>query len=58
MTEALRPAEDMQATSTRATAPDPSGRTRARQRHHRGGLAPVPIDSERTQAGSRRAGSP
>jgi len=53
MTEVLRPAEDVQATSA-----SPSRRAQGRQRDHRGGLAPVPNDNERTQAGSRRAGSP
>jgi hypothetical protein len=37
-----------------ATASDLPGRTLG----HRGGLAPVPNDGERTQAGTRRAGSP
>ena len=66
MTEALRPGEDAQATSSRASrrvrrrsdragaaGPDPGT-----PGHRRGGLAPVPNDSERTQAGTRRAGSP
>ena len=51
MTEVLRPAEDVQATSA-----SPSRRAQGRQRDHRGGLAPVPNDNERTQAASRRAG--
>ena len=37
MTEVLRPAEDVQATSA-----SPSRRAQGRQRDHRGGLAPVP----------------
>ena len=53
MTEVLRPAEDVQATSA-----SPCRCAQGRQRDQRGGLAPVPNDNECTQAGSRRAGSP
>ena len=66
MTQAPRPGEDVQATSSRAvgvsgaaaTAPDLPGRTLGHRGYRRGGLAPVLNDSERTQAETHRDGSP